>query len=121
MIYVIVIFFILELFAAVTVCVLISALDKKVNVWSENFKVNRHTLKFKLRAVYDIANSTKNYVLGQKRQFIRKRREFSINILRKILITFILFFFRNTSLKKKILYMQLVFMIYDLFKTDCTV
>ena len=121
MMYLIVIFFILELFAAVTVCVFVSAIDKKINVLSENFKVNRHTLKFKLRAVYDIANTTKNYVLCQKRYFIKKRKEFLRNMLRSTLMTILLFFFRKTSLKKKFLYLELALIIYDVFKSDCTV
>ncbi len=121
MIYLIVIFFILELFAAVTVCVFISLLDKKIKVLSEKFKVNRHTLKFKLRAVYDIANTTKNYVLCQKRYFIKKRKEFLRNMLRSVLMTALLFFFRNTSLKKKLLYLELALIIYDVFKSECTV
>lgn len=119
--YIFVIFFILELFAVIVLCAGIMYVDKKVNALSEKFKVNRHTLKFKLRAIYDVASSFKCQMKQQKREFLRRRREFYRNVIKSALVGVLLFFFKKTKFKKKILLAELLLVMYDTFRADCFV
>lgn len=121
MVYIFIIFFILELFAVTVLCSFIMQLDKKVNALSEKFKVNRHTLKFKLRAIYDVASTFKCQIKHQKRDFLRRRRQFYRNIIKGTLVGIMLFFFKKTRFKKKILFAELLLVMYDTFRADCTV
>ena len=112
--YIFVIFFILELFAVIVLCAGIMHIDKKVNALTERFKVNRHTLKFKLRAIYDVASSFKCQMKQQQREFFR-------NIIKGTLVGILLFFFKKTKFKKKILLAELLLVMYDTFRADCLV
>ena len=117
--YIFVIFFILELFTVIVLCAGIMHADKRVNALAEKFKVNRHTLKFKLRAVYDVANTFKCQMKQQKREFLKRRREFYRNLIKGALVGILLFFFKKTKFKKKILLAELLLVMYDTFRADC--
>lgn len=117
--YIFVIFFILELFAVIVLCAGIMHLDKRVNSLAEKFKVNRHTLKFKLRAVYDVASTFKCQMKQQKREFLKRRRKFYRNLIKGALVGILLFFFKKTKFKKKILLAELLLVMYDTFRADC--
>lgn len=120
MIYLFVILFIIELFAVTMVCAGIMFLDKKVRNLTEIFKVNRHSLKFKLRAVYDVSNTLKIYIKAQKRYFIKQRQAFIRSIIQGFLLTMSLFFFRKTKFRNKILFVEFLLVLYDIFRADCT-
>lgn len=119
MIYIIVMFFILEFLLAVIVCCGIMHLDKKVNEISERFKVNRHTLKFKLRAIYDMSNKAKLSIRTKKQAFEQKRREFLRRMLKWALLTMSLFFFKKTKYKNKVLFVEFLLILYDTLRADC--
>ncbi len=121
MIYLFVIFFILELIVVSMLCYGIVVLDKKVIAISESFKVNRHTLKFQLRVLYDTANRFKLQVKCQKRELDRKRKLFIRKIIKSILISIALFFFKKTRFKKKILLVELLLVLYDTLRADCRI
>ncbi len=119
MIYIIVMFFILELLLATIVCCAIMHFDKKVNSISENLRVNRHTLKFKLRAIYDMANKSKLRIKAKKQEFERKRRQFMRAMLKWALLTVSLFFFKKTKHKNKVLFVEFLLVLYDTLRADC--
>ena len=119
MIYIIVMFFILELVLAIIACCGIMYFDKKVRALSEKFKVNRHTLKFKLRAIYDMANKFKLNIQAKKREFERRRREMMRSMLKWVLLTISLFFFKKTKHKNKVLFVEFLLVLYDTLRADC--
>lgn len=121
MIYIFVIFFILELIVVSMICYGISVLDKKVRNLSEKIKVNRHTLKFRLRATYDIANKFKLWIRCQKRAFLMKRNRFIRRLLKGVLISIAFFFFQKTRFRKKILFIELLLILYDTLRADCKI
>ena len=121
MIYLFAMFFILELIVVTMFCYGIYLLDKKVIAISEKFKVNRHTLKFQLRALYDIANRFKLKVRCQKRILEEKRRMFIRKMIKGLLITVTLFFFERTRFKKKVLFIELLLVLYDTLRADCRI
>ena len=121
MIYLFAIFFILEFIVVLMICYGLYKLDKKVISISETFKVNRHTLKFQLRALYDQANRFKLKVKCQKRALDEQRRKFIRKIIKSILITITLFFFKKTRFKNKILFIELLLVLYDTLKADCRI
>jgi len=121
MIYLFVIFFILEFIVITMLCYGIYLLDKKVIAISEKFKVNRHTLKFQLRALYDNANRLKITIKCQKRALEEKRRKFFRKLIKGILISITLFFFKRTKFKKKILFVELLLILYDTLRADCRI
>ena len=121
MVYLFVIFFILELIVVSMLCYSIYVLDKKVQRISENFKVNRHTLKFKLRAVYDSANKFKLWIRCQKRDFELRQRWFIRKIIKISLISIAIFFFQKTQFRKKILFIEFLLILYDTLKADCRI
>ncbi len=119
MIYIIVMFFILELLLATIVCCGIMHLDKKINAISERFKVNRHTLKFKLRAIYDVANKSKLRLIAKKQEFERKRRQLVRTMIKWALLTVSLFIFKKTKHKNKVLFVEFLLVLYDTLRADC--
>jgi len=121
MVYIFVIFFILELIVVTMLCYGICLLDKKVVALSENFKVNRHTLKFKLRTAYSSANALKLWIKCQKRELDEKRRKFIRNFLKGTLISIALFFFKKTHFRRKILFVELLLVLYDTLRADCRI
>lgn len=121
MIYLFVIFFILEFIAVAILCGAIYVLDRKVIAISEKFKTNRHTLKFRLRALYDSANRFKLKVKCQKRVLEIRRKKFVRNLIKGLLVTIALFFFRKTRFKKKILFVEFLMVLYDALKADCRI
>ena len=108
MVYIFVIFFILELIVVAMLCYGICLLDKKVVALSENFKVNRHTLKFKLRTAYSSANALKIWMKCKKRTMEEKRRKLIRKVLKSVLVSIALFFFQKTIFRKKILFIELM-------------
>ncbi|MBR2525226.1 hypothetical protein IKE67_02045 [bacterium] len=121
MVYLFAIFFILEFIVISMLCYVIYVFDKKVIALSEKFKVNRHTLKFQLRGLYDNANKFKLQVKCQKRALEEQRRRFFRKLIRGILISIILFFFKETKFKKKILFVELLLILYDTLRADCRI
>lgn len=121
MIYIFVIFFILELIVVSMICYGISVLDKKVLALSEKIRVNRHTLKFRLRATYDIANKFRIWIRCQKREFEAKRRDFIRGIIKGLLISIAIFFFQKTRFRKKLLFAELLLVLYDTLRADCRI
>lgn len=121
MVYLFAIFFILEFIVVSMICYGLYVLDKKVVAVSEKFKVNRHTLKFQLRAMYDTANRFKIKVKCQKRVLEEQRRKFVRRFLRGILISIALFFFKKTRFRKKILFVELLLILYDTLRADCRI
>ncbi|MBR1680588.1 hypothetical protein IJ707_02230 [bacterium] len=121
MIYLFVIFFILEFIVVSMICYGIYVLDRKVIALSETFKVNRHTLKFQLRALYDTANRFKLKVKCQKRAIEEQRRLFIRKMIKGILISMALFFFKKTRFRKKILFVELLLVLYDTLRADCRI
>lgn len=121
MIYLFVIFFILEFIVVSMLCYGIYLLDKKVISLSEKFKVNRHTLKFQLRVLYDNANRFKLKIRCQKRAIEEQRRKFLRKLIKGILLSIALFFFQKTRFRKKILFVELLLILYDTLKADCVI
>lgn len=121
MVYLFVIFFILEFIVLSMLCYGIYLLDKKVISISEKFKVNRHTLKFQLRSLYDGANRFKLQIRCQKRALEEKRRQFIRKIIKGLMISMALFFFKKTHFRKKILFVELLLILYDTLKADCVI
>ena len=102
-------------------CYALYILDKKVIAISENFKVNRHTLKFQLRGLYDNANKFKIQIKCKKRALEEQRRKFFKKLIRGILISIAFFFFKKTKFKKKILFIELLLILYDTLRADCRI
>ena len=121
MIYLFAMCFILEFIVVIMICYGIHSLDKKIIALSEKFKVNRHTLKFQLRALYDIANKFKVKVRCQKRILDEKRKAFFRKMLKGLIITITLFFFKRTRFKKKVLFIELLLVLYDTLRADCRI
>ena len=121
MIYLFVIFFILEFIVVSMLCYGIYLLDKKVISLSEKFKVNRHTLKFQLRVLYDNANRFKLKIRCQKRAIEEQRRKFLRKLIKGVLLSIALFFFKKTRFRKKILFVELLLILYDTLKADCVI
>ena len=121
MVYLFAIFFILEFIVVSVFCYALYKLDRKVIAISERFKVNRHTLKFQLRGLYDNANKFKLQVKYQKRILEEKRRTFFRKLIKGILISIALFFFKRTKFKKKILFVELLLILYDTLRADCRI
>lgn len=121
MVYLFAIFFILEFIVISMLCYALYVFDKKIIAISEKFKVNRHTLKFQLRNLYDYANKFKLQVKCQKRILEEKRRKFFRKIIKGILISIVLFFFKKTKFRKKILFVELLLILYDTLRADCRI
>ena len=121
MVYLFIIFFILEVIVVSILCYGLYVLDKKVLALSEKIKVNRHTFKFKLRALYDTTNKCKIWVKCQKRELEEQRRKFFRRIIKSILIALALFYFKKTKFKKKILFIELLLILYDTLRADCRI
>ena len=121
MLYLFVIFFILELIVVSMLCFGIYVLDKKVLALSEKIKVNRHTFKFKLRVLYDTANRCKLWIKCQKRNIEEQQRKFFRKIIKSLLIGLALFFFQKTKFKNKILFIELLLILYDTLRADCRI
>ena len=102
-------------------CYGIYVLDRKVLALSEKIKVNRHTFKFKLRALYDLANKSKLWVKCQKRGIEEKQRQLLRRIIKSILISLAFFFFQKTKFRNKILFIELLLILYDTLKADCRI
>lgn len=121
MVYLFVIFFILELIVVSMICYGIMVLDKKVLKMSEKFKVNRHTLKFRLRAIYDISNRGKIWIRCQKREFEIRRRKFFRGVIKSLLLSVAIFFFQKTRFRKKVLLIEFLLVLYDTLRADCRI
>ena len=121
MMYLFIIFFILEFIVVSMLCYGIYILDKKVLALSEKIKVNRHTFKFKLRALYDMANKCKIWVKCQKREIEERQKRLLRSILKTVLISLALFFFQKTRFRKKILFVELLLILYDTLRADCRI
>ncbi|MBQ3311903.1 hypothetical protein IJG72_07490 [bacterium] len=93
--------------------------DKQIRCLSERIKTNSHTLKFQLRALYDLSNKAKHWIKCQKRSYMKQRNNFLYGAIKGLIFSLLLFFFRNTKLKKKILLVDMAFVIYDIFKAGC--
>lgn len=119
MIYLFVIFFILEFIVISMLCYGIYLLDKKVIALSEKFRVNRHTLKFQLRVLYDNANRFKLKIRCHKRAIEEQRRRFLRRLIKGLLISVAFLFFEKTRFRKKILFVELLLILYDTLKADC--
>jgi len=111
----------MEFIVVSMICYGIYILDKKVIALSEKFKVNRHTLKFQLRALYDTANRFKLKVKCQKRAIEAQRRIFIRKMLKGLMLSIALFFFKRTRFRKKILFVELLLVIYDTLRADCRI
>ncbi len=121
MIYLFIMFFILELIVVTMLCCGIMRLDKKVNKLSEEIKTNRHTLKFRLRAIYDVSNRAKLWVKCQKRAFNKNRNNFIRGVARGLLLSIAFFFFSKKTLKKIVLFVDGLLILYDIFTAGCKV
>ena len=121
MLYLIVICFILEFIVVTMMCCAILVLDRKVLALSEKINVNRHTLKFKLRVLYDTANRCKIWVKCKKRKLEEQRRRFFRKIIKTLLIWLALLVFQKTNFRKKILFIELVLILYDTLRADCRI
>lgn len=121
MIYLFVIFFILELIVVTFLCSSIMTLDKKVNKLTEKFKRNRHTLKFKLRAVYDVSFRAKSWIKCQKRSFEKRRRQFLRGLFKGLLLSVAFLIFNKTKFKKSVLIIDLILVLYDTLRAGCKI
>lgn len=121
MIYLFIMFFIFEFIAVSLLCYIIFLFDKKVLALSEKIKVNRHTFKFKLRVLYDMANRCKIWVKCQKREIEEQQRKFFRRIIKSVLISLAILFFQNTRFRKKILFIELMLILYDTLRADCRI
>ncbi len=114
------IFFILELFVAVVICLQIIKLDKKVNEMSELIYVSRHNLKYKLRSVMDSIQEIKRTVYRKKKFLLKKRKEMIDKIMQGLLFT-LMFAFLKKEHKKNILLFEIILILYNTYKADCKV
>lgn len=102
-------------------CYGIYILDKKIIAFSENIKVNRHTLKFQLRVLYDTINRLKLKIKCKKRALEEQRRKFLRKIIKSTLLSIAFFFFKKTRFRKKILFIEFLLVLYDILRADCRI
>ena len=119
MIYLFIMFFILELIVVTSLCCYIAKFDRQINKLTEKFKTNRHTLKFRLRAIYDMSNKAKLWVKCQRREFNKRRNNFIRGVIKGLLLSFALFFFNKKLIKRGVLLVDFVLILYDMFRAGC--